>query len=298
MRILITGAWPNAKANIPAIQKMGHTTVFLQNENDQIPNPQDFDAVICNNLFKYHDIKTFTSLRYIQTESAGLDQIPDQAKHDGKITINNANGVYSIPMADSVLANVLQLARHTRQFNDFQKAKTWQKDRTLMELDGKTVVIIGMGNVAKECAKRFKAFGCTTIALNRTIRPNPYFDTVRSLEEIDTTIPDADILVIAIPSVPETQKLLTKARLNKLKKTAILVNVARGNIIDQQALLKTLPTIQGAYLDVFESEPLPSDSPLWTMPNVIITPHNSYIGDGNNQRLDSLILKNLEEYAK
>lgn len=296
MNLLVTGAWAEAKENIEKLKSMGHKVVFMQQEKDDLPCDYAWvEGVVCNGLFLTHPIKKFHSLRFIQLTSAGFDRVPmDYIKEHG-MEIHNAKGVYSIPMAEFAIAGVLELYKQSRFFWDNQKEHKWEKHRGLIELSGKTVVIVGCGDVGIECAKRFRAFGCTVIGVNRTVRKNEVFDRIVPLSDIETVLPKADLVVLTVALTEETRHLMNAERLKLLKETAVLVNIARGRVVDTNALIDCLPNLGGAVLDVFEEEPLTTDSPLWDMENVIITPHNSFVGSGNNKRMRDVICSNLEE---
>jgi len=292
MNLLITGAWGEAKQHIPDLEQMGHEVAFLQQEKDALPcEPSWVEGVICNGLFLYHPIEAFTNLRLIQLTSAGYDRVDMDYIAARGIEIHNAKGVYSVPMAEFALWGVLEIYKGCRAFAENQKAHGWLKQRKLRELAGKTVTIVGCGDVGSECAKRFTAFGCKVIGVNRTVRELPYFERVRPLRELKEQLPETDILVLTIALTAETKYLLDTESFAKLKPDTVLVNISRGAVIDTEAMITWLqqtPTAS-AVLDVFEEEPLSSDSPLWDLENVIVTPHNSFVGDGDGGRLWEII---------
>lgn len=295
MHLLITGAWREAKHHIPKLETLGHDVCFLQWEQEELPCDADWvEGVICNGLFLHHPIEGFPNLRYIQLTSAGFDRVPmDYIKAHG-IEIHNARGVYSVPMAEFAVAGVLQLYKQSRFFYNNQKLHRWERHRDLLELVSKTVVILGCGSVGTGCAKRFKAFDCRVIGINRTVREIPAFDEIRLLTELNSVLPEADVLILTIGLSDETRHLINAERLTLLKPGAVLVNIARGALIDTEALAAALKEkLGGVVLDVFEEEPL-ADSPLWNMENVVITPHNSFVGDGNGERLWETIRENLK----
>lgn len=298
MNLLITGAWQDAAIHIPKLRDMGHAVEFLQYEKDALSCEYAWvEGVVCNSLFAHHPIERFENLTYIQLTSAGFDRVPmDHVKARG-IEIHNARGVYSIPMAEFALAGVLQLYKHMDFFRENQKRHLWEKHRGLLELAEKTVCILGCGSVGTECARRFSAFGCRVIGVARTPEPRAYFDEMHRTEELMDILPAADILVLAIPLTETTRHLIHGQMLAKMKSGAILVNIARGAIVDTPALTEALRTghLGGAVLDVFEEEPLGADSPLWDIENVIITPHNSFVGENNGARLARIILDYLSE---
>lgn len=291
MNLLITGAWQQAKEYIPTIESKGHQVQFLQFEKDELPCAYEWvEGIIGNGIFLSHPIEKFVNLKYIQLTSAGFDRVPmDYVKERG-IEIHNARGVYSVPMAEFAVAGVLELYKKMRFFYKNQKKHNWKKHRGLLELFGKTVVIVGCGDVGKECAKRFRGFGCKVIGVNRTVRKNEVFDQIVPLSDIETVLPEADLVVLTVALTEETRHLMDAERLKLLKETAVLVNISRGSVVDTNALIDYLPNLGGAVLDVFEEEPLTTDSTLWDMENVIITPHNSFVGDGNIDRLGRIVM--------
>ena len=292
MNLLITGAWTDAKKHIADIEAMGHQVRFLQQEKDELPCTYEWvEGVICNGLFLHHPISLFTSLRYIQLTSVGYDRVPMEEVEHRRIKIYNARGVYSIPMAEFAVAGVLNLYKNMARFQAQQERHEWTKNRRIRELAGSNVVIVGCGSVGTECAKRFKAFGCQVIGIDVTARDDSWFDRMVEIGELDRVLPGADVVVLTVPLTEKTRGLIDERRLNLIGNQGILVNIARGGIIDQKAL----ETWNGsAVLDVFEKEPLEDSSPLWEKENTIVTPHNSFVGSGNGERLTNVIFKNLK----
>lgn len=299
MNLLITGAWSSASEYIDTIEKQGHKVCFLQYEKEKLPCAYEWaEGVICNGLFLSHPIEKFVNLQYIQLTSAGFDRVPMEYIKAHDIEIHNARGVYSIPMAEFAVAGVLQLYKKAAFFHENQKKRRWEKHRGLLELFGKTVCIVGCGSVGTECAKRFKAFGCRVIGINRTIRDNQEFEKIYGLSALDTVLPEIDVLILTVSATEQTRHLINEERLKRLKPMAVIVNIARGEIIDTTALLKVLDKMGGAVLDVFEEEPLDENSPLWKMENIIVTPHNSFVGEKNNIRLVEVIIGNISKYKE
>lgn len=299
MRLLITGAWAEAKQNIPLLKSSGHDVVFMQQEKDELPcDPLWVEGVVCNGLFLFHDIRLFKNLEYIQLTSAGLDRVPlDHIKQKG-ITLNNARGVYSVPMAEFAVCFVLQIYKQAEFFRNNQRAHSWKKHRWLCELCGKNVLILGCGSVGAECAKRFSAFGCKIIGVDVVSFENRYFDNIYEIDRLKDVIPEADVMILTLPLTDRTEGLVNTEFLNSLKQGCAIVNISRGKIIDENALADSLKNKDiYAALDVFDEEPLSPDSPLWDMENVIITPHNSFVGEGNGKRLTECIIENLEAFG-
>lgn len=294
MNLLLTGAWQQAKEQIPELEALGHRVFFLQQERDPLPcAPEAIEGVVCNGLFLYHPIEQFTRLRFIQLASAGFDRVPMDYVREHEIEIHNAAGVYSIPMAEYALAGVLSLYKKLDTFRMQQRNHDWTKQRDLRELNGKRVLILGCGNVGSECAKRFSAFGCEVFGVNRTVKPKKFFDEVHPLTMLDDLLPSADVVVMTVALTEETRGLMTAGRIRSMKPDAILVNISRGAVVPTKALEEVIDHIGGAVLDVFEEEPLSPESSLWDMENVLITPHNSFVGEGNAERLSKLIMRSL-----
>lgn len=299
MNLLITGAWGKAKENIGELEKLEHRVYFMQFEKDELPCDYEWvEGVVCNGLFLSHPIEKFNNLRYIQLTSAGFDRVPMEYVQRNHIEIRNARGVYNIPMAEFAIAGVLTLYKKMRFFTDNQRERKWEKHRGLMELSGKTVVIVGCGSVGTECAKCFRAFGCNVIGVDLFPRADENYERMVSLDQLDAELPCADVLVLTLPLTDGTRHMMNAERFALLKKSAVLVNIARGAVVDKEAMTAALPNLGGAVLDVFEEEPLNVDSPLWDMENVLITPHNSFVGDGNARRLSDLIIENVRKLEK
>ena len=294
MNLLVTGAWSDGKNCISELEAMGHSVCFMQFEKDDLPCPYDWvEGVICNGLFLTHPIEKFPNLRYIQLTSAGFDRVDmDYVKAHG-IEIHNARGVYSIPMAEFALCGVLQLYKQAAFFRENQKQHLWEKHRGLMELADKTVLIVGCGSVGNECAKRFKAFDCKIIGVDLYPREDSLYSEILPLDKLNEALTQADIVVLTLPLTEQTKHLMDEERFSLMKDGAALVNIARGAIIDTNSLLNHIDRLTGAVLDVFEEEPLSTDSSLWNKQNIILTPHNSFVGEGNGERLRSIIFDNL-----
>lgn len=297
MNILVTGAWQGYQACKEELHKAGHETVFLQWEKDPLPvEPEWVEGIIGNGIFLSHPIEKFTNLRYIQLTSAGFDRVPMKYVTEHNITIKNARGVYSIPMAEYALGGVLQLYKQFPAFAISQSKHEWNKIRTVREINQSTVCIVGCGSVGTECAKRFKVFGAKVIGVDLFPREDVNYHSMTGLDNLDEVLKDADIIVMTVPFTEETDKLMNRNRMMLLKDDAILVNMARGGVMDYNdfiALKNEGRKIQ-AVLDVFEQEPLDDESTLWDMKGVIVTPHNSFVGNGNQNRLNDLIMNNLE----
>ena len=299
MRALITGALQATREDIAALEHLGLELTLHPDERAPVPHPERFDLVVCNNLFSFHDIGAFSSLKYIQLTAAGLDRVPlDQIRSRG-IALRNAAGVYSAPMAEFALFGVLELYKQGRFFARNQQLRRWEKHRGLRELAEKTVLILGCGSVGSACAKRFEAFGCRCLGIATEARTQPHFEAVQPMSALPGLLPEADITVLALPLTDDTRRLFDDDLFARMKPGSILVNLSRGAILDEGALLRALDTrLSGAVLDVFETEPLPEYSPLWDRETVVLTPHNSFVGEHNHTRMMQTLIRNLNQWRQ
>lgn len=293
MNVLVTGAFQLNKSELVELEAAGHCVFIHPDERAQVERPEQHDAVVCNGLFLYNPIERFTKLRLIQLTSVGLDRVPVEYIRAHSIELHNAAGVYSVPMAELVICGILQLYKQSRFFAKNQARHKWEKHRGLVELSGKRVCVLGCGDVGREIAKRLKAFGCQIIGVNRTVREIQSFDKVLPLDSFHEAAEKSDILICCIALTAETHGIVSKEIFDCLPSGTIFVNAARGALTDAMAMTAWLQNGGRAVLDVFEEEPLPEESPLWNMENVILTPHNSFVGDGNRERLWAKIKESL-----
>ena len=297
MNILISGAWKASSDALKTIRELGNEIILQPNEADPLVTEYEaVEGVICNGLFLYHPIDRFTNLRYIQLTSAGFDRVPMEQVLEQGIVIHNARGVYSLPMAEFALSGVLQLYKQMNFFRRNQELHKWEKHRGLMELHGKTVCILGCGSVGQACAKIFSALGCKILGVDIASFTSDLFSRMHPIGDLDRLLPVADIVICCLPLVSSTFQLFERTRFSKMKDGAVFVNISRGQVTHTDALVDALNhKLMGAVLDVFEEEPLESCHPLWNMENVILTPHNSFVGEGNALRLEKVIIENLEK---
>ncbi|QCX34128.1 dihydrofolate reductase [Caloramator sp. E03] len=260
---------------------------------------EDIDILVCYNPFQRLDISKLYNLKWIQLSSIGIDQVPKEIVLERGITVTNNKSGYSIPIGEWIVLKTLELLKNSKRFYKNQEEKIYKLDTSLLELYNKTIVFIGTGSIAVEAAKRFSGFGVKILGINTSGRNVEYFDKCYSIDEIDDVIKQADVLVLSIPSTEKTYHLINKENIKLLKRNSVIVNISRGNIIKEDDLVDALKEgiIAGAALDVFETEPLPKDSPLWELENVIITPHNSWISEMRNERRFNIIYENLKRYV-
>ncbi|WCM14579.1 NAD(P)-dependent oxidoreductase [Priestia filamentosa] len=301
MNILITGAYSYSMNQIEYLKGLGCNVTFVQDE--RIPlniDVSQIEVVVCNALFLYTDIKKFINLKFIQLTSAGLDRIPTKYVEKMNIQVANAKGIYSIPMAEWTILRILEFYKNSSFFAEAQKRKKWLKNRNLLELTGKTATIIGIGDVGTEIAKRLKVFNVNVIGVGRREVSSEFIDEYFLVENIETALSKSDITVLTLPLNESTRHLINKTNISKMKEESLLINLSRGGIIEESALIESLDQgkFLGVALDVFEQEPLPEESNLWRYENVTITPHVSFISDKINERLFKLICENLKNYIR
>lgn len=242
-------------------------------------------------------LKDFKKLKHIQLLTSGYDLIDLDYLKNRKIHLYNAKDIYSIPIAEYVLANVLAFEKKVIDFNERKKVQLWQNDIAVHDISGKTVGIIGAGDIGREIAKRFKTFETTVLGYKRTYETLDYFDVIyTSKDDLDKLVQTSDYIVIALSLNEHTKHFIDKRLFKMMKPSALIINIARGLIIHQEDLMDALDQnlIRGAILDVTTPEPLPKMHKLWTYPNVIITPHNSNLSHLTNQRLCNLFIKTIQ----
>ncbi|MDU0204144.1 MULTISPECIES: D-2-hydroxyacid dehydrogenase [Paenibacillus] len=235
-------------------------------------------------------------LRWMQTLSAGVDKLPLQELAERQIPLTNARGVHTIQMSEFTLSLMLQWVRKSNKLYECQLQKEWYQRISVGELSGKTLGIVGAGAIGEAVARKAKAFDMSVIGLNRSGTPQPGYDQTLSGDEgLRTLLAQSDFVVLLLPSTPKTRGLITKEHLSLMKPSAFLINLARGDVIDEGALTLMLQEgkLAGAALDVFEQEPLPATSPLWSMTNVIVTPHIAGSSSHYTERVSAIFYHNL-----
>jgi phosphoglycerate dehydrogenase-like enzyme len=243
-------------------------------------------------------------LRWMHLPNSGVDDPVFARLRANGVRLTTSPDAAAEPIAHSAIAGMLALARGFPHWIDAQRRRAWEEHPAggvPRDLPGQTVVLLGVGAIGERIGRLAHAFGLHVIGVRR--RPGPSPDVVdetvppSSLAEV---LPRADWLVIACPLTEETRGWIDAAALARLRPHARIINVARGPIVDERALIEALHhgAVAGAYLDVFEREPLPADSPLWDLPNVLISPHDSGASTGNAFRASELFLRNLERWLR
>ena len=236
-------------------------------------------------------------LKWVHAFGTGVDGIADQETLHRDALITSTKGIHGPPVAEAALASMLALSRDLPRSVRGQDRRVWDKWRMRL-LDRKIVGILGVGAIAQALAPRCQAMGMTVVGISRTPRPAAGFDRIVPRSDLEHVVGDLDYLVLLLPLEPDTRHIVGDRVLAAMKPTSYLINVARGGVLNDAALVRALESkkLAGAALDVFDQEPLPVDHPFWRMPNVIITPHfggyyDRYVEDSADQ-----ICRNLERF--
>ena len=222
-------------------------------------------------------LKGASDLKLLQLQSAGTNQYTPESIPEGCI-FACATGTYGLAISEYMLACVLQMFNHLNEYHDHQKSGSWNRVGHAKSIYGSTALVIGLGDIGGEFAKRIKALGGYTIGVRRADLTKPdYLDEIHLTEDLDQLLGRADIVALSLPSTPQTHHIMDQHRLSLMKDDAVLVNVGRGNAIDTDALCDVLSSgkLLGAALDVTDPEPLPPEHPLWKIRGAHITPHIS-----------------------
>ena len=238
--------------------------------------------------------------RWVQATSAGIGQLLRRTGLDrSAIVFTTASGVHAVPLAEFAALAMLYFAKQVPRLLARQREHHWERFAG-SELRGRTVAIVGLGKIGSEVARVSRALGLRVTGTRRGgALADAALDAQRPLSELRLLLAEADYVVLAVPHTAETEGLIGAAELASMRPGAVLVNIGRGKVIDEPALIEALRSGQlgGAALDVFAQEPLPKESPLWDMPNVLVNPHSASTADSENTKLTDLFCENLRRYS-
>lgn len=239
-------------------------------------------------------------LRWVQATSSGIGPLVERlGLAESPLLITNAAGIHAQPLAEFVILAALHFAKEMPRVNAWQGDRHWERFCG-QEVAGSRMTLIGLGRVGSRVAELSAALGMEVTGHRRTAggAAPPHVHRVVDTAGLDAALPGTDLLVIAVPDTPATKNLVDRRRLELLPASAVVVNIGRGSVVDEAALTELLSAgrLRGAALDVFAEEPLPADSPLWAMPNVIISPHSASTVVKENDRLVDLFIENLHRY--
>jgi phosphoglycerate dehydrogenase-like enzyme len=243
-------------------------------------------------------------LRWVHATSAGAGEqvrragLPAEALE--RVAITTSSGVHAVPLAEFAIFGLLAVAKDLPRLIEDQRARAWPEVRQpFRELSGQTLFLVGLGEIGREVARLGKALGMRTVGFRRTHGPPPeWVDEVHGPQRLAELAVRADAMVVSLPMTDQTAGLIDRATIQRLPAGCIFVNVGRGGVVDEPALVDALRDrrIAGAVLDVFATEPLPDDSPLWALPNVLVTPHAAALSTRENERIAELFVDNLRRY--
>jgi phosphoglycerate dehydrogenase-like enzyme len=244
------------------------------------------------------------NLRWLHVFNAGTDHAVFQRLLERGVRLSASAGASAEPIAQTAIAALLWLARGFPHWQDAQRRRAWERlpDREIpRDLRGQTLVVVGLGGIGREIARLARALGLHVIGVRRSpAQEDDPVDELHAPSALPRLLPRADWLALSCPLTPETRRLVDARALALLPRGARILSVGRGEVVDEAALVDALRKGQvgGAYLDVFETEPLPADSPLWDLPNVLVTPHNSAASRGNERRQAESFLANLARFGR
>lgn len=238
-------------------------------------------------------------VRWVHSLSDGVERLLTKDMMERPILLTNSHGIHDRSVAEHTMALLLGLSRNLPKAVRQQEAKIWERQRSV-SLFGKTIAIIGFGSIGRTIAQRAKVFETNILAVKKHLSVELFADKVYTTEQLDDVLPQADIVIAALPSTPDTDNFFGKKEFSLMKKTAFFINIARASIVDEPALIEALQNqyIAGAALDVFSKEPLPESHPFWTIDNVIMTPHVASFVPDFWDRLLLLLKDNFIAFSK
>ena len=241
------------------------------------------------------------NVRWVQSTSAGIGQFVKRYGYDTRMpetVFTTASGAHARPLAEYVIMTMLVHYKGLIQILEQQHRKSWER-MAGTDLEGRTLAVIGLGRIGREAARMASALNMKVIGTDIFPNEEPV-DQFFELDNFREMLPMADVIVLCVPHTPDTEKMIGKEEFAAMQKGAYFINIARGAVVDEAALIEALQSghLSGAALDVFAEEPLPADSPLWGMPNVIVSPHSASTSDRENMRLTEIFCDNLQRFLK
>ena len=297
MKIVIYDVLGFSGSDIEKIRALApDATVVVPAEHDLADELRDAEV-----FFGYHTPEVFANadkLKWIQATAAGMDVLLSPEVKARDILVTNASGVHAPQVAEMAWALTLSIARGVALYVRQQREHHWEWG-PIYDIDGRTAGVIGLGGIGRRYARVAAAFGMNVLAVDAHPVSKPDFvDSLWGMDRLDDLVETADVILTSCPYTEDTHHLINGERIAKMKPTAIVVNIARGGIVDEDALSEALleGRIAGAGIDVCETEPLPPDSPLWDVPNLVITPHCGGLGPARMGRLAQFFCENLQHY--
>lgn len=267
----------------------------------RIVSTDDLDDCAALVTFAYDERFLDADLEWIHSIQAGVDRFPFEALEAAGIALTNSTGIHGDTVGETTLGYMLSFARGLHRYRDRERDHEWSRppyDRPFSLADA-SVCVVGLGTLGRGIATRADALGMDVVGVKRTPTPVDGVETVHPAGDLETAIADARFVALAVPLTEETEGLIGAAELAAMRSDAVLINVARGPVVDEPALVDALASdaIGGAALDVFETEPLPPESPLWDMEEVIVTPHIAAATREYHRRIAALVRENARRHA-
>ncbi len=284
---------------LQGLRDLGYEVIFKDEKDitfsDEI---KDIDLLVCFNPFNKIDISQFPNLKWIQLITVGINQAPADKILEHNIILSNNRGGFSIPISEWIVLKILEMIKNSKEYYEKQRQKIWEMETSMSELYGKTVGFIGTGFIAQEAAKRLKGFEVQIHGTNTSGKQVDHFDQCFNIDDLNDVVSEWDFVVLTAPYTEKTHHLIDETVFDKMKDGVYLVNIARGSIIDEKALIHNLESgkIKKAALDVFEIEPLPTDNPLWEMDNVAISPHGCWGSEMDGKRKYDIVYNNMKRF--
>ena len=291
---------PLQKEQIQRIKQMGIDNLkILSPSEEPIPFLKDAEVIFSVSSFPQKILDQAPNLRWLQVSSAGVNQLPLQSLEEKGILLTNVRGMHGDCISEYVLAMMFALNRQIPQVLEYQKQSKWHKMGQSM-LKGKTLGIIGLGGIGQILANKAAFLGMEVIGLRNSKKPAENVSRMYNNQDLLPFMAQSDFVAVCCPLTPETTGLVSREAIAAMKPTASLINIARGQVIDELALIEALQNkkIASAALDVFWKEPLPENSPLWALDNLILTPHVAGDMIDYTERAADIFVSNLERYLK
>lgn len=261
---------------------------------EAVPEGLEVDAVIAPTLpWLPEALARLSRYRWIHFLSAGVERIWDMPFPKDNLLLTKSSGVHGAPMSEYAIGAMLYFAKSFDRFNEQSRQKRWERC-WLGELTGRTAMVLGMGHIGAQVARRAQAFDMRVIGVQRNPRAHEHADEVIALDAVDERLPEVDYLIVSLPLTADTRHQVRQPQFQRLKRGAVLVDISRGGVVDQQSLTQALDTgrLRGAAVDVFEQQPLPAESPLWNRENVLVTPHVSGTSPHYMERALEIFIRN------
>ncbi|MBQ9197601.1 MAG: D-2-hydroxyacid dehydrogenase [Clostridia bacterium] len=284
-----------------AAARQSFEALFFSSNADALPHLNDAEIIfgVGTEL-----TRSAPRLRWFCTPYAGVEPyLADDVFASEQVILSNSSGAYGTTIAEHIVMVTLELMRRRQEYAAIVARRAWTRDLRIHAIRNSRITLLGTGDIGREAAIRLRAFSpAALIGVNRSGKnPGQLFDRVVTRDQIDGLLPETDVLILSLPSTRETDGLISAARLALLPRNAYVINVGRGNAIDQAALEAMLRSdrLAGAALDVFDQEPLPADSTLWDCPRLIVTPHvaGNITLDYTLEKIVALFLEDFENYC-